>query len=154
MLWVSVALLAVCLLCMLLTGCKTQFVPVPERHYEYSHTSDTVRQTDSIIRERETIIRETNNGDSALLARLGIELRKGQRAILVLQKELERISSEQREAAHDTIIQRDTITVVQQVEKPPNRWQQTRQRLGDALLWMLAAAVAYVALRKWMRAGK
>jgi hypothetical protein len=151
MLWATVAFLAVCVLCVLLMGCRTQFVPVETVRTEYQNHTDTVRHTDSIIRERETVVRETNNGDSALLAPLDIELRKGQRAVLVLQKELERISSEQREAAHDTIIQCDTITVVQQVEKPPNRWQQTRQRLGDALLWVLAAAVAYVALRKWMK---
>jgi hypothetical protein len=54
----------------------------------------------------------------------------------------------------DSFVQRDTFTVVREVKKPPDRWQQTQQHLGTTLLWMLVAAVAFVVYDRYIRAGK
>ena len=54
----------------------------------------------------------------------------------------------------DSFVQRDTVTIVKEVEKPPSRWQQTQQHLGTTLLWMLVAAVAFVVYDRYIRAGK
>lgn len=123
LLGVGVAFLVATVACILLSSCKTQYVPVPEYHYNYSHSTDTVRERDSIIKERETIIREA---DSALLARLGIELQDGQRAILVLRKELERIKNEKQESKTDTIIKVDSLRVPYPVEGKVKRWEKVK----------------------------
>ena len=77
------------LMLFLLFGCKTQYVPVETVRTVYEHHTDTVKQTDSIKTEKETIIREARPEDSLMLAKLGIRLKENERAILVLQKKLE-----------------------------------------------------------------
>ena len=58
----------------------------------------------------------------------------------------------------DSFIQRDTVTVVKEVEKPPDWWQRKKQQLGSTFLWMLVAAVAFIIIlviyNKCFRAGK
>lgn len=123
---VLVAIAIGVVVCVVLSSCKTQYVPVPEYHYEHTHSTDTIRQTDSVFNEKETIIRETNKSDSALLARLGIQLQEGQTAILILQRELERIKSEKNEVTHDTVIKTDSINVPYPVEKKLSFWERAR----------------------------
>jgi len=120
------AIAVVAMLVLLLTGCKTKYVSVPEYHYEYSHSTDTVIQKDSIIRDKETVIRETNKGDSALLASLGIQLADGQRAILVLRKEIEKMRNEYSEVAHDTIVKVDSVRVPYPVEGKVPFWEKVK----------------------------
>lgn len=136
-------------LCVLLSGCKTQYVPVETVHHEYHHTSDTIRERDSIFNEKETIIRETNSGDSALLAKLGIQLSEGQKAILILQKELERLKSDKQEAVHDTIIKNDTIQVPYPVEKKLGFWEKAKlASVGFSASVILIAAIGLII---WIR---
>lgn len=147
---IGVAFLAATVACILLSSCKTQYVPVPEYHYDYSHSTDTVRERDSIIKERETIIREA---DSALLARLGIELKEGQRAFLVLQRELERIRNEKQESKTDTIIKVDSLRVPYPVERPLTRWEKAKMDYGAVAMGGSGVAVimAVVLLLRWLR---
>jgi len=95
------------LLCALLAGCTTtKYVPVTETHTEHHWHTDTVRQRDSTLTERETVIREV---DSAAMARYGIQMERNQRAWIVLQREMENRLRElehraaQRDTVHDSI---------------------------------------------------
>lgn len=135
------------LLCALLSGCTTtKYVPVPETHTEHHWHTDTLRQTDSIINDRTTIIREV---DSATMAQYGIQLQGMQSAWLIQQRDLERRIEQlmQHTATSDTI--RDSIPVpypvVKEVpvEKHLSWWQQARLWLGNIVLLVI---VAYVAL--------
>ena len=135
--------MAVCI--WLLFGCSPKVITVPEYHYEQHNTTDTVMMRDSILRERNTIIREA---DSSMLADLGIRLQQGERAILVLRKELERALSQQKEVVHDTIVKLDSIRVAYPVEKQLTKWQQFKQ---DVASWLFAIIVALVIAWLWSR---
>lgn len=104
-----------------LAGCKggESVLTVPEIHEYWHHTSDTIRQTDSIIDKQTTIIREL---DSAAMAEYGIRLQGLQRAWLVDNSRLQRELSELRQTKTDTVIERDSVPVpypvIQEVKKP------------------------------------
>lgn len=129
----------------LLFGCSPKVITVPEYHYERHNTTDTIMMRDSILRERNTIIREA---DSSMLADLGIRLQQGERAILVLRKELERALSQQKEVVHDTIVKVDSIRVPYPVEKQLTKLQQFNQ---DVASWLFAIIVALVIAWLWSR---
>ena len=104
-----------------LAGCKSgeNVVTVPEIHEHWHHTSDTIRQTDSIIDRQTTIIREL---DSAAMARYGIRLQGMQKAWLVESSQLQRELSALRQTKTDTVIERDSVPVpypvIKEVKKP------------------------------------
>lgn len=105
----------------MLTSCTTvKYVPVETVHTEYVNQTDTVLKTDTVTHEKETIIREA---DSTLVAKLGIQLKENERAILILQRELEKQISKEMEHKTDTVIKTDSIQVPYPVEKPLTRWQ-------------------------------
>lgn len=135
--------MAVCI--WLLFGCSPKVITVPEYHYERHNTTDTIMMRDSILREHNTIIREA---DSSMLADLGIRLQQGERAILVLRKELERALNQQKEVVHDTIVKVDSIRVAYPVEKQLTKWQQFKQ---DVASWLFAIIVALVIAWLWSR---
>ena len=112
---IIICCLAVVLMIASLIGCKhVEYVTVPEVHTEYHHTSDTVRQVDSIIDRQTTVVREV---DSATMAQYGIQLANAQRAWLIqndrLQREIERL----REKKADSVFIHDSIAVPYPVEK-------------------------------------
>lgn len=129
-------------------GCAPRVVTVPEYHYERHNTTDTVMMHDSILRERNTIIREA---DSAMLSELGIRLQQGERAILVLRKELERALSQQKEITHDTIIKTDSIRVPYPVEKKLTKWQQLKIGAGEIILFESCLIAVFLWLRFLVR---
>ena len=136
------------LACMFLVmGCATQYVPVPEYHYENHHSTDTMRYIDSVLKERNTIIREAGDMDSALLAELGIRLKNGERAILVLRKELERVLSQHNEKAHDTVIKVDSVRVPYPVERRATKWEHFKQNIAGALIAFLVIVMVYAIFR-------
>ena len=147
--YVLCLLLAACFTVCLLSSCKTEYIPIETVRVEYQNHTDTVKETDSIFKERETIVRETNKGDSALLARLGIQLKENERAILILRKELEAERSSRSASRTDTIIKTDTI----QVPVPIEGKVKTTEKVG--LLTIGAACglgiVAAWWLLRWIR---
>jgi hypothetical protein len=116
-----------------LAGCKPgeSVVTVPEIHEHWHHTSDTIRQTDSIIDHQTTIIREL---DSAAMARYGIRLQGMQKAWLVESNRLQRELSELRQSKTDTVIERDSVPVpypvVKEVKKPLNFFEKALMGTG------------------------
>jgi hypothetical protein len=118
-----------------LAGCKSgeNVVTVPEIHEHWHHTSDTIRQTDSIIDHQTTIIREL---DSAAMARYGIRLQGMQKAWLVESNRLQRELSELRQSKTDTVIERDSVPVpypvIKEVKKPLNFFEKAMMGTGIA----------------------
>lgn len=146
-----VAIIVCC--AMLFSSCRTErIVTVPEYHEHVVHQHDTLIQRDTIEKEKKTIIREV---DSATMAEFGIKLEEAQRAWLVQTDELQREVSELRQHKTDTVVVRDSIPVVQVVEKPPNRWQKLSMRVGNTVLLLLLLTVTgggvWLLLRLWLR---
>ena len=131
--YILIIFLFMCLLSLLASCRSVQYVPVETVRTEYINHTDTVHKTDTVTNERETVIREVNKGDSALLAKYGIMLKDNERMLLFLQRELEKERSKEREVQHDTTIVRDTIQVPYPVEKK----QSAIDRFGDKLMLLL-----------------
>lgn len=120
--YMFIGIIVALFICALFSGCdSTQYIPIETVHTVHTHSTDTVKQNDSIIRERKTIIREA---DSATIAMLGIQLKANEHAILVLQKELERQASSKSESKTDTVNKVDTVQVPYPVERQLSRWEQ------------------------------
>ena len=74
------------LVAFLLMGCRSiQYVPVETVRTEIVHHHDTIKQTDSVKTEKETVIREARPEDSAMIAKLGIKLQDNERLLILLQ---------------------------------------------------------------------
>ena len=144
--WYILAVFVLMCMMALLVSCKTQYVPVETVRTEYINRTDTVHKTDTVTNERETVIREVNKGDSALLAKYGIQIKDNERMLLFLQRELDKERSKEREVQHDTMIVRDTIQVPYTVEKP----QSEVDKFGDKLmlLMMLVLLLGFVFRRQ------
>lgn len=138
----------------LLSGCKapqTIYVPVRTTDSTADVHHDTQREKDSIIIERNTIIREA---DSALLAQLGImgvKVADNERLLLVLQQELTQKSQQLNQSKSDTVTKYEyeevpmPYPVEKEVVKPLTWWQRT-QIYG---FWVLVLVVAcWVLIRK------
>ena len=136
--------LSVCLM-VLLSSCKTV---VPEYHYERTNRTDTVWRHDSIVSNTKTIIREA---DSAQLAELGLRLRDGERAILILRQELQRAISMEREAVHDTVAQVDSLYVPIEVEKQLSRWESLKMEAGGYVFALLCVMIVCIVVVWWLR---
>ena len=120
------------LICLfVLTGCKTKYVTVPEYHTVYKTHIDTLEKIDSVVKEKETIIKEA---DSATVAELGIQLKNNERAILILRRELEKQLSKESEHITDTVIKTDSVRVPYPVEKQLTKWEQTKMQVGGITL--------------------
>lgn len=128
-----------------LCGCSPKYITVPEYHYESHHTKDTIIEKDTVLKEKNTIIREA---DSAMLEGLGIRLKEGERAILVLRKEIERLTNQQREVVHDTTVRIDSIRVPYPVEKKLTRWQSLKMEAGGYILAILCILLI-VFIARW-----
>lgn len=133
----------------LVSACSPRVITVPEYHYERHNTTDTITLRDSVLREQKTVIREA---DSSMLAELGIRLQQGERAILVLRKELERALSQQKEVKHDTVVQRDSIRVPYPIEKQLSRWESLKLEAGGYLFALLAIVAVWIIV-VWLRKG-
>lgn len=113
---------------LLLSSCSsTKYVPVETVRTEYINRTDTVRKTDSVFTEKETIIKEA---DSALIAKLGLQLKDNEKAILILKRELERQVNKESEHRIDTVIKTDSVQIPYPVEKKLSKWEQTKMNAG------------------------
>lgn len=127
-----IGILICLLLSALLSSCKSiQYVPVETVKTENIHNTDTVIIKDTIQNEKETTIREVSEADSALLAKLGLQLDKSQRIILLLQKELAQKSHTEIEHKSDTVEVEKEIQVPYPVEKQLSKWEKICLRFGN-----------------------
>ena len=145
--WYSlVGIILIVILCLLFCGCSTQYVPIETVRTEYQNHTDTIRQTDSIFREKETIIREA---DSATIAKLGLQLKNNEKAILILKRELERQVNKESEHRVDTVIKTDTIRVPYPVERKLSNWEKFKIDIGGIITFVLVVVVIIIML-KWL----
>ena len=121
-----------------LTACKeTEYITVPEYHEVHHHHTDSIKQTDSVTVEKETVIMQL---DSAAMAQYGIQLKSAERAWLVKTAELERRLQQLIENHTDTVHERDSVPypveVIKEVEieKPLHWWQKALMFLGGAFI--------------------
>lgn len=139
-------IVTVLFLMLLFVGCSPKVVTVEKVHTKYVSRTDTVLKSDTVLREKNTIVREVREGDSLLLARYGIRLRENERMLLLLQSELERANGALREVVHDTTLVRDTIPV--QVERDLTWWERKKMEFGGTAMLIVLLVVIGVAV-KW-----
>ncbi len=130
-----------------LMGCKS--IPIERVEVVHTHSSDTIKQSDTTRIEKETIIREANNGDSALLAKMGLKLSDNERLLLILQRELERNKSKE-EQRHEA----DSVRIVERkvpvpVEGKVPFWDKV-QLVGVGAL-ICSVVVFIIGLIWWIR---
>lgn len=138
------------ILSVFLISCKTQYVPVESTHTEHHWHTDSVKQIDSVLREKQTTIREL---DSAAMAEYGIRLRNAERAFLVQTSEFEKQIKELMKSKSDTIIKTDSVAVPIPVERKLNRWEQIKMDFGAVAIGvsLLTVIIAVVMLIRWIR---
>ena len=120
------------------TACTTtKYVTVPEVHEVHHHHTDSIKQTDSVTVEKETVIMQL---DSAAMAKYGIQMKAAERAWLVKTAELEHRLQQLIENHTDTVHERDSVPypveVIKEVEveKPLHWWQKALMFLGGAFI--------------------
>lgn len=108
------------IICALISMCcscsHTKYVTVPEYHTQYVNKIDSIQVHDTLVHEKQTIIKEL---DSLALAEFGIALEGQQKAFMVQINDLKCQVNSQKEVIRDTVIRRDSIPypVVQEVVK-------------------------------------
>lgn len=96
----------------LLTSCRSvRTVTVPEQHTVVAHQHDTLTLRDSCYVHDSVLVAVV--GDTVRIERYNIQYRDRWR---------DRIRT-------DTLLRTDTVTIVKEVDKPPNAWQQLNQSL-------------------------
>ena len=141
----TVIILAVIITCVLLaifSSCTTtEYVTVPEVHEHWHHSTDTIRQTDSVIDRQTTTIREV---DSATMAQYGIQMSTLQTAWLIQTDRLQREISALRATRTDTVHERDSIPYPVEVVKEVPR---ERSTVEWVLLIIGLLAIAWIIFR-------
>lgn len=128
--------------CTCFSGCKSiQYVPMVETKTEHHWHTDTVKQTDSVINNQTTVIREV---DSATMAQFGIKLKAAERAWLIqndrLMREIERLQAIHYEA--DSVEDEKPVPVP--VEKKLTKWQTFCIDYGKVMLGASVILLAFV----------
>ena len=147
--WAVLGLIAA-LLIGALYSCSTQhMVPVPEIHEQHHWHTDSVHQTDSIIRETQTTIMQL---DSAAMAQYGITLKSAERAWLIKSKELERQIQQLMQLSQTKDTVRDSIPypieVIKEVPAKLSWWQGLLVRLGYIALAIVIIYLIYLRFKR------
>ena len=127
MLTILVCGLIIAVLISMCSCIRTVYVPVKEVQTVYQNHTDTIHRTDSIIREKETVVMQL---DSQAMAAYGIKLSNAEKAWLVREKELENKINKLLEKKADTLIVRDSIPIPYPVEKPISSLNKIWIKLG------------------------
>lgn len=138
----------------LLASCKgTEYVIVETVKTETVHQKDTVRQTDSVKTEKETIIREGRPEDSLMLAKLGIKLKDNERLLILLQRELRETKNELFESHNRDSVRVDSVQVPVPVERKLTRWEQAKMDYGAVAFGgtLVAVVLAVIHFLRWLR---
>lgn len=132
---------------LILQGCRTKYVSVPEYHKEYINRTDSFFHTDTIKEKEWMTIREV---DSAQLAELGIQLRNIKNAYLIERNKNKERNNTTLKAKADTIIKTDSIRVPYPVERKLNKWESLKMEVGGwaigVLSVVLLAVIGYAVL--------
>lgn len=123
---------------MMLQGCRTKYVSVPEYHREYINRTDSFFHTDTIKEKEWMTIREV---DSTQLAELGIQLRNIKNAYLIERNKNKERNNTTLKAKSDTIIKTDSLRVPYPVERKLNKWESLKMEVGGWAIGGLSAVV-------------
>ena len=126
---------------LMLHGCRTKYVSVPEYHKEYVNRTDSFFHTDTIKEKEWMTIKEV---DSAQLAKLGVQLRNIKNAYLIERNRNRERNNTTLKAKTDTVIKTDSIRVSYPVERKLNKWESLKIEVGGWAIGVLSAVLITV----------
>lgn len=138
---IAVAFTIMYLLLLLLTGCKTKYISVPEYHKEYISRTDSFFHTDTVKEKEWMTIKEV---DSTQLAELGIQLKNIRSAYLIERNKNRERSNITLSAKTDTIFKTDSIPVPYPVERKLNKWERVKMDYGGMAIGGTFVAVCFI----------
>ena len=141
------------IVCLLLFGCKTKYIPIETIRDVYINKTDTFIQHDTTNNIINTILREARPEDSAMIAQLGIRLQKNERLLILLQNQLKEANKEKYIHKTDTFIKTDSVQVPVPVERKLSRWEQIKMDCGGIAIGAVIIAVILLAIQlvRWLR---
>lgn len=122
-------LLIAMVLLVMLTGCKTKYVSVPEYHTQYVVRTDSVEKWDSIYLHDSTYIYKVGDTVSVYVYRDKYKY-----------KYLDRIHI-------DTLMKTDSIRVPYPVEKRLTKWERVKMETGGISLVIICVIIIYFMIR-------
>lgn len=134
----AVAFTVMFLVLLAITGCRTQYVTVPEYHNEYISRTDSFFHMDTIMEKEWVTIKEV---DSTQLAELGVQLRNIKTAYLIERNRNRERNSVTASIKTDTIFKTDSIPVPHPVERKLSRWERVKMDVGGWAIGALSAAL-------------
>ena len=132
---------------LMLHGCRTKYVSVPEYHKEYVNRTDSFFHTDTIKEKEWMTIKEV---DSVQLAKLGVQLRNIKNAYLIERNRNRERNNTTLKAKIDTVIKTDSIRVPYPIERKLNKWESLKMEVGGwaigGMSVVLLAVIGYAVL--------
>ena len=126
---------------LLISGCKTKYVSVPEYHKEYISRTDSFFRTDTIREKEWMTIKEV---DSTQLAELGIQLRNIKTAYLIERNRNRERNNVTTSIKTDTIFKADSVSVPYPVERKLSRWERVKMDYGGMAIGGTFVAVCFI----------
>lgn len=118
----------------LLTGCKTQYIPVPEYHEIVVHHSDTLLRVDSVQLRDSVIIRL-----------------QGDTIVQEVWRWRDRVKYDTRIVYRDSV-RVDSVRVPYPVERKQTAWERTMQNVGKISLIILVTSICFMLVYLLLRA--
>lgn len=118
----------------LLTGCKTQYIPVPEYHEIVVHHADTLLRVDSVQSRDSVIIRV-----------------QGDTITQEVWRWRDRVKYDTRIVYRDSI-RVDSVRVPYPVERKQTAWERTMQNVGKISLIILVTSICFMLVYLLLRA--
>ena len=124
-------LFSLLLLLAVMTACtSTRYVTVPEYHEKVVHQRDSFLQHDSVFIHDSVAVR--NQGDSIVFVDRYHTVYKDR------WRDRVRI---------DSFVQRDTVTVTKEVEKPPSSWERFKDGMSGTIFMVLVILLIYMIMK-------
>lgn len=118
----------------LLTGCKTQYIPVPEYHEIVVHHADTLLRVDSVQSRDSVIIRV-----------------QGDTITQEVWRWRDRVKYDTRIVYRDSICV-DSVRVPYPVERKQTAWERTMQNVGKISLFLIVTSICFMLVYLLLRA--
>ena len=118
----------------LLTGCKTQYIPVPEYHEIVVHHADTLLRVDSVQLRDSVIIRL-----------------QGDTIVQEVWRWRDRVKHDTRIVYRDSV-RVDSVRVPYPVERKQTAWERTMQNVGKISLFLIVTSICFMLVYLLLRA--
>ena len=117
------------ILVLLLSGCATKVVTVPEIHTEYVYRTDSFLKSDCIYVNDSVFVRE--KGDTVWIERYKTLYRDRWRDVVRV----------------DSVVKVDSIPYKVEVEKPLTWWERQKIEFGELAMFLMAVLLVFVVLK-------